>query len=360
MPWAERLEVSLAFRYDHYEGFGPTKNPKLGWLWEPIKGFRLKGTVGTSYKAPLLSQLGAPITSYTALFPAGGTQGGKTDVLIINGGNSGLHPENATSITMSVDYEPTALHGLIASTNFFWLRFDNRIQAQNIQSQPILSQGQLLFITSENSGSAAVQPYFNSPGFQGDNAGLGPSGVGLIVDNQFTNTASTLERGVNASARYNRSTAVGEFAVWVAGQYLLTDRIRTAVYEPQFNVDNTIGEPPKFKARGGLNWTTGSVLFDITLNYVNAYQNTLFIPSQKIDAWTTADLYLGYTTGSDMSHYLANLQIGLSVQNLTDQKPPYLQIPASDLPPGRNAIPFDGANASPVGRLISLQFKKRW
>jgi outer membrane receptor protein involved in Fe transport len=125
-------------------------------------------------------------------------------------------------------------------------------------------------------------------------------------------------------------------------------------------VDNTIGEPPKFKARGGLNWTTGSVLFDITLNYVNAYQNTLFIPSQKIDAWTTADLYLGYTTVSDMSHYLANLQIGLSVQNLTDQKPPYLQIPASDLPPGRNAIPFDGANASPVGRLISLQFKKRW
>jgi hypothetical protein len=48
------------------------------------------------------------------------------------------------------------------------------------------------------------------------------------------------------------------------------------------------------------------------------------------------------------------------VQNLSDQRPPYLKIPAADLAPGQNAIPFDGTNASPVGRLISLQITKAW
>jgi iron complex outermembrane recepter protein len=360
LPWARRLVVSAAYRYDHYEGFGPTRNPKVGWLWEPTAGLRLKGTAGTSFKAPLLSQLGAPITSYTALFPLGGAQGGKTDALIINGGNSGLHAENATSVTMGMEYEPAALNGLIASTNFFWLRFDNRIQAQNILPQPLLSQPQLLFISGINPGVGYVQSYFGSPGFQGDTAGLGPAGVSFLVDNQFANTASTLERGINASSRYHWSTAHGQFDAWFAGQYLLVDRIRTAVYAQELTVDNSIGEPPKFKARGGINWTSEALIADLTLNYVNAYRNTLFMPSQRIEAWTTADLYLGYSTGSDESHHLDNLQIGLSVQNLSDQKPPYLQIPSSYLSPGRSAIPFDGANASPVGRLISLQFKKRW
>jgi iron complex outermembrane receptor protein len=143
--------------------------------------------------------------------------------------------------------------------------------------------------------------------------------VGLVVDNQFANAASTIERGLNASSRYNWSTAYGQFDVWFAGQYLLADRIRTAVFAQELTADNAIGEPPKFKARGGINWTSDALLADLTLNYVNAYQNTLFTPSQRIKAWTTADLS-----------------------------------------PGRTAIPFDGANASPVGRLISLQFKKRW
>ena len=358
--WLRRLEVSAAFRYDHYEGFGNTKNPKFGWLWEPMTGLRLKGTVGTSFKAPLLSQLGAPITSYTALFPSGGTQSGKTDVLIINGGNPGVHPENATSITLGLDYTPTELKGLKLSVNAFGLRFDNRIQAQTIQAQPILSQSQLQFITFKNPPPEYVQTFFSSPGFQGDNAGLGPSGVSLVVDDQLANTASTRELGLNASGRFDWSTHEGDFSVWLGGQYLVDDRIRTAFYEPQLTVDNTLGEPPKFKARGGLNWTIGPMALDLTLNYVNAYQNTLFIPSQEISSWTTGDLYLGYMTGADKGRPWADWQFGLSVQNLLDQKPPYLQIPAAELPPGRNGIPFDGTNASPVGRLIAIQFKKMW
>jgi hypothetical protein len=77
-----------------------------------------------------------------------------------------------------------------ATVNFFWLRFENRIQVQNILPQPIPSQPQLLFIYGSILDAAYVQPYFDGPGFLGDTAGLGPAGVDLLVDNQFANTAS--------------------------------------------------------------------------------------------------------------------------------------------------------------------------
>ncbi len=337
-----RLEFSAAYRHDHYQGYSPTRNPKFGWLWEPVAGLQLKGTGGTSFKAPLLSQLGAPTTSYTALFPRLGSSG-KDDVLIFNGGAPGLHAEIATSVTLGLDFEPPAVHGLTTSLNYFWLRFDNRIQEQTILPQPILSQPQLLFITSQISDESAVIPFFQGPGFLGDGAGRGPAGVNLIVYNQFANTTSTIERGLNASGRYRWKAGDGEFDISFAGQYLLADLIRTALYAQEQSVDNTIGERAKFKGRGGLSWTRDPLLMDLTVNYVNSYRNTLFTPSQNISAWTTTDAYLGYSTGSDSSHLWNNVQIGLSVQNLFDRRPPFLQIPSAYLVGGRNAIPFDGA-----------------
>lgn len=355
----QRLELSAAFRFDRYQSFGTTRNPKFGWLWEPTAGIQLKGTAGTSFKAPLLSQLGAPDTSYTALFPNLGS-GGKDDVLIISGSYPGLHPENATSVTIGADFEPPIIHGLTASLNFFWIRDDNRIQEQNILPEPILSQPQLAFITETVGATGAVLPYFQSPGFLGDGARLGPGGVDLIVFNEYANTTSTIERGLNASIRYRWTGDIGQFEMSFAVASLLSDLLRTATYEPQLSIDNSIGEPPKFKGRGDVNWTSGRWLADIAVNYVNPYRNTLFTPSQSVAAWTTADAYLGYSTASDASGLWDNIQIGLGAQNVFDRRPPFVLIPAAYLSDGRNAIPFDGANASPVGRQFALQFKKRW
>jgi len=358
--WKRHLEFSLAYRYDYYSDFYSTTNPKFGWLWEPAAGLRLKGTAGTSYKAPLVSQLASPITAYTALFPGGNGQGGTSDALIINGGNAQLQPEISTSVTFGIDYQPPEVRGLQVSMDYSHIRYKNRIQAQNIQAGPILSQSQLFAITGIAPGMAYVQPYFGSPGFQGDFAGRGPGRVDYVVDNQVANTASTIESVISFSSRCRWSTEHGQVDFSLYGIYLLADRIRTAIFVPEFNVDNTIGEPPKFKARGAVDWTKDDLSFGFTLNYVNAYQNTLFSPSQPIGSWTTADLFLGYDTGVDSLPVLANLLIGLSVQNVFNARPPYLQIPAADLAPGRNAIPFDGTNASPVGRFISLHIRKSW
>jgi outer membrane receptor protein involved in Fe transport len=359
-PWARRLEVSAAYRYDHYSSFGSTSNPKVGVLWEPATGLRLRGTFGTSFQAPFLSQLGSPITSNTALIPDNRSPSGQADILEISGGNPALLPETSKSITAGFDYKPVSVSGLAVSMTYFYVLFKNRIQAQHIASQSLLSQPLLRPFIVLNPSLADTQSYFNSPGFQGDIAGLGPAGVVAIVDNQLANIASTVESGLNFSARYSLPTAYGKFNFWVSGTHLLGDRVQTEVYGPRFDIDNTIGEPTSWKARGGLDWARDGFTSSITINHVNAYQNTLFTPSQTIGSWTTTNFYLSYDTGSAASYPARNLRISLSVQNLTDRRPPYLRIPAADLAPGQNAIPFDGANASPVGRFLSLQITKGW
>jgi len=359
-PWARRLEVSAAYRYDHYSSFGSTSNPKVGVLWEPVTALRLRSTYGTSFQAPFLSQLGSPITSNTAFIPDSRSSSGRSDVLEISGGNPGLLPETSKSITAGFDYRPASVSGPTVSMTYFYVLFKNRIQTPNLTSQAVLSQPLLRPFVVLNPSLAGVLANFNSPGFQGDNAGLGPSGVVAVIDDQLANVASTVESGLNFSVRYGLPTAYGQFNFWASGTHLLGDRIRTEVFEPRFDIDNTIGEPTSWKVRGGLGWARDGLTSSITINYVNSYQNTLFTPLQTIGSWTTANFYLSYNTGFVTSHLARNLKIALSVENLADQRPPYLRIPAADLLPGQNAIPFDGTNASPVGRLVSLQVTKGW
>ena len=360
LPGVRRLALSAAYRYDHYTQFGSTSNPKLGWLWEPLRGLKLRGTYGTSYQAPFLSQLGSPITSSTLLIPDHNSASGRADILEISGGNPALLSARSRSITVGLDAKPAKIPGLSATATFFHVVISNRIQSQNIQSPAILSQPLLSPFLSLNPALTDVQTYFDSPGFQGDSAGLGPSGVGAIFDNRVANIFSTIESGIHFTAQYMVPTNYGEFTYAISGTHLLSERIEPAVFTPLFDVANTIGEPTRWKLRGNIDWAANGFESRISVNYVNAYANTLFAPYETIGSWTTTDIFASYDTGATASALVRSIKISLSVQNVTARRPPTVQIPAGDLFPGRNAIPFDGANASPLGRVVSLQFTKSW
>jgi outer membrane cobalamin receptor len=359
-PALRRLEVSVAYRYDHYSDFNSTTNPKIGLMWEPVAGFQVRGTYGTSFHVPYLAQLGTPVTSTTTLFPDPGSPGGRTDVLELSGGNTALRPETSRSLTVGLDFKPTKTPGLTLSLTYFHVLLNDRIQYQIVTSQPLLSQPLLIPFLSENPTLGIVQSYFNSPGFQGDRAGLGPSGVVLIFDNRLANIAVTSDSGLNFSAQYVLPTTYGQFNVWTSGTHLLDNQIRAASYVSWLDVENTLAEPTSWKARAGVGWSRGGFASSLTMNYVNAYDNTLFTPPEKIDVWTTADFQLSFDTESAGAWLGRHLKMTLSVQNLFDQRPPSLRIPAEDLLVGQNAIPYDGTNASPVGRLISIQVTKGW
>jgi outer membrane receptor protein involved in Fe transport len=57
MPGLHRLEIEISGRYDHYDDFGGTTNPKLAANWDPIEGLTFRGSWGRSFRAPAFGNL---------------------------------------------------------------------------------------------------------------------------------------------------------------------------------------------------------------------------------------------------------------------------------------------------------------
>ncbi len=57
IPLVKKLDVEFSSRYDHYDDFGGTTNPKVGANWELIDGLVLRGSWGKSFRAPTFNDL---------------------------------------------------------------------------------------------------------------------------------------------------------------------------------------------------------------------------------------------------------------------------------------------------------------
>jgi outer membrane receptor protein involved in Fe transport len=360
-PGMRRLEVSFAYRVDSYSHFGAPSNSKWGWNWEPTPGLSVRGTQGTSFRAPLISQLDAPITSYTTLVPAA-SGGSSTDALVINGGSQYLQPEKSRSLTAGIDWAPVRWPQYRGSLTYFDITYDNRIQSQNINAAPFEDQIQISSITSYDPSLDQVLPFFQAPGFQHDGAGLGPAGVNAIVDNRLSNTETTVEQGVRVDGQYiHDGGELGKWSLSFSGNYALVDGTSVEFFLPAVgNVANTIAEPPRLRLRGGVTWQYHTLTADLRVNHTGAYQNTLFTPTEHIYSWTTEDLTLKATLPEQSSGLWHDVSLVLNIQNLAGVRPPYVAIPAGAIAIGRSAVPFDGTNASAVGRYVSLEIRKGW
>ena len=356
LPLVKRFELSLAGRYDHYSDFGSTTNPKVGLLWEPADGIRFRGTYGTSFRAPLLSQIYTPI-EYGEQYLADGT--GSTIGILETGGNLKLRPETSRSFTAGADIRPA--EGASLSLTYFNTSFSNQIEippqslANFNLADPLLAP----FITRDPALSV-VTALYDSPYFLFDSTGTGPAGVTAIVDDRVQNLASTTVSGIDLNGSYQRPLSTGKITAAMWAEYLIGNQIRVAPGAPAANLLNEFGEPPRFKGRASVSWSDGRFTTSASLNYVNAYKNNLFNPYEDIDSWTTFDLYFGYKFGAvDGLTTLRNVRLALSVLNVLDARPPFVNLPSNDTL-GGNPIPYDAANASPLGRVISLQISKRW
>jgi iron complex outermembrane receptor protein len=362
VPGYRRLDVSVAGRFDRYSDFGSTINPKFGLSWELIQGLYFRGTFGTSFQAPTLSQVHTPLDIETEVLPDRNAPGGSTDAIIIQGGNLNLLPEKSQSYTAGFELKPTIVPGFASTFSFFHVKFTSKITTPPTSSggNYSLSDSLLVPFITRDPSPAAVQSYFDSPAFAGDFAGLGPAAVQAIFDDRLTNLAATVESGVDLTTRYAIALDPGRLTLSLGVERLLEYNNHTVYFAPVVSLLNSFAEPPKWKGRAAAVWTERSLTASASVNYVNSYQNSLFSPPESIGAWTTGDLNVSYRTGDALPLPVRKVTIALSITNVTDARPPRVRIPASFTLPGESVIPFDPANASPVGRLISLSVDKRW
>ncbi len=83
VPLIQRLTFDLAGRYDEYNDFGETKNPKIAVSWDIVDGIRASGSFGTSFTAPQLVNLGDSVTHRNGISGIDYGNRGASDGLVV-------------------------------------------------------------------------------------------------------------------------------------------------------------------------------------------------------------------------------------------------------------------------------------
>ncbi|WP_395341519.1 TonB-dependent receptor domain-containing protein [Ningiella sp. W23] len=117
IPLADYLDVNMAGRFDDYNDFGSSFNPKVSFSLRPAENLIVRGSWSTAFRAPSLTQAGVQLRTTRASFDCGANQQ-VADLYcegdnIIRGnnvlelGNPNLQPEESESYSLGIAYSPT-------------------------------------------------------------------------------------------------------------------------------------------------------------------------------------------------------------------------------------------------------------
>jgi len=355
LPGFHRLDLSAAIRHEHYSDFGSTTNPKVGLVWEPVAGLRLRGSYGTSFRAPGLVDLSAPYQIVNTQLPNG--SGGYAPVIYLVGGNPGLKPERARSWSFGLTLAPTAVKGLRFEATWFRTLFNQRIgtpvseQILKTLVDPSFSPFVRRVDPANNADDlTAVQALINDPASFVSHS-LPPQFFQAIVDGRVVNTSSIDVQGIDVTL--SQHLAVGASAVTLAvnGSWLIAYKTRITPKAPAIDQVNKLGFPNDFRMRGTLDWSHGHWGATLIANYLDGFTDNVSVPARPVGSWTTFDLQIRYETGAD-SGWRHGLSVSLSAQNVFDTDPPFVN--------QSSGIGYDASSADPLGRFVSLQLIKRW
>ena len=57
LPVLRRVDLEFSWRHDQYSDVQGTSNPKVAFNWAPIEDLTIRGTWGTSFRAPVFGEL---------------------------------------------------------------------------------------------------------------------------------------------------------------------------------------------------------------------------------------------------------------------------------------------------------------
>ena len=321
LPLHDTLEVTVAGRYDHYDGFGGTTNPKISFMWKPIDAVAFRGAYSTGFKAPEFSKLfsGATATQNTALdvadpekCPGGvvddsrpGCESIRPDILV--GGKEDLQPEEARQKSFGVVFAPVD-----------W--FNASLDWWEIERTNTIRTGPDLDVLRDNYELCR------------NNWIRDASGEVELIDRRFINSGGSLMSGFELDANIMGDLAGGSYRVNFNGSYL--DNYQEKLLESQPYSDNLVGNylrywslPLKWKHTLGFSWAKGDWAHSLTQIYRHGYKdeeptsvaNDHYIPSNwdpDVGRYVTYNYSLSYTG-------FEGLRLVLGVKNLTDRDPPF-------------------------------------
>jgi len=344
IPFFHRLELDAAVRYEDYSDIGGTTNPKFGINWSPVEGLTLRGSYGTSFRAPTLGEIYNPNPRlYVQHYVDPASPTGFSDVLDWVDNNPDLKPETATTYSLGVDLAPRALHGFHASVNYFKIDYENEItNFLNVATR--LQQADLYSAIIIRNPS---QEFLDSLLARLPVSGVLPQTIAAVLDSRNRNLGTVKTSGLDGTISYAFDTGAGQFNASVDGTYFFNYDVAITPNAPLVERLDQINFPVRYNFRTVLGWHLKQTTASFTFGYTPPYDNTTVTPIQRVHSNFTVDTHIGYDLGG--SGVLRNASVALDVTNLFNRNPPFVN----------TAGGYDPNLASAIGRtiLFSIGFK---
>lgn len=309
-PVLKNLEFNAAVRVDRYNDFGTATTPKFGVKWKVLPQWALRSTYAHGFRAPTLPEMNSGTIAgymkvqdpkFCPVFTADNAQCDRYVQYEI-GQNPNLKAEKSKSFTLGTVIEPA--NGWSMALDYY-----------AIQRRDEVSQLSAKYLLDHESAY---------PNLVIRHAGTNVIDKLLLLT---SNLAQTEVRGIDLDAR-------GELPLAEYGKLRLNASLNRVLSfktgeNPSAEKTDLAGYyiTPKNRARFGLGWEKGDLNAGLSWNYVAGYQLKATPESNctyqeknpsycQISSWLTSDAYLTY-------RYKKNLNLSLTVQNLTNKEAPF-------------------------------------
>jgi outer membrane receptor protein involved in Fe transport len=280
VPFAEALTINASARYTDYKSYGSGTTYKIGGLYSPTNWMSLRGSYGTSYRAPALYEqfLGATsgflanttdpcnnlfdVTNASVRtrclsegLPPNFQQLGSVQVNQVGGADAGLEAETSKNLTFGGVLQPKLgpdFGNLSVAVDYFDVEVDNGV-AQ-------LSAGTIARGCYQGTRPEYCQFVSRAP-FTG--AGTGA----LTVTQSYINVATDRVKGIDFVLRYDRHLGPGTLSLGAQAVRTLDRVNQTDPDSEAFDFGGQIGYP-KWAGTGHIAYETGPFYFRWGVEYI--------------------------------------------------------------------------------------------
>ena len=341
-PVLDVLSFDASFRWSDYDSVDSSKTTwKLGADWEAFDGFRLRGTIGTGFRAPNIAELNDtgsttfPVVNNPCEFGDRALAAGEISQTLYDncqaigmdttdagefGGqwqstqnylapSSPLKPENSDNFTFGFVWDMDVLGGgLVFSTDYWNVEVEDVIDVPNANA--LFNQ----CLASEDMSTSAACAVWDPIQYWGVAAG------DLLTE--YGNLGTLETDGIDFSASFSKDLRNGlGFNAKVDVTYLMS-------YKSGTNLDSQIeqagtadgfGVFPEWRATTDLGLAGSSWSADLIFRWLSECDDLWRAPSTTSDAKAEAMLYTDL-----VGTYIWNqLRITAGINNVFDKDPPY-------------------------------------
>jgi iron complex outermembrane recepter protein len=314
-PITKQIEVGAAVRYDNWNTFGGTTNPKLNIRFQPSTAFLVRASAGTGFKAPELEDMfaspssGFPNVRDTARCERENINPcPRRQVFTQVVSNPDLKPEKSKAFTLGFVVSP--FDGLSASVDYLLIKKKDEIDA--LEAQDILDNPT---IAVAGFGTAADLVRRLPSG------AIDPSTAVPAITAPTANISTTETRNLAVDLQY--STKIGGFGLKLQNDtsYLLSRKSAGLPGLPLEEYKDLAGYPKwrnVFSATGSVgNWSVTGYVRSIAGFLDTDTPGSVDATTRRIPSWTTMDLGVAYS-----GLFSKDTTVDFQIKNLTDREPP--------------------------------------